>query len=417
MTRMRLWPATTLAAVVVFLAWWYAPAARVERAAPAATAPAAAEAAAEAAGEGPARLRIDPTVVLPGDAHRGWKVFDDQKCLDCHAIWGTGGTVGPDLGRVSMQTASIGELVAAFWNHGPRMWAYTQKSGRSARMTTEEAADLMALLTFVKALDPVGDPARGLAVLAERRCLDCHLQGSPGRIPNLSEWAESSNPVAWLHRMWSHAPEMEAEAARRGIPWPRLEPTDLSDIISYVRTVARPEGDVLLRPGSPQRGERAFFREGCAACHVIEGRGAGGIDLSRRDYPRTLSGLAARLWNHYPSMRRAAGGRAGAVSRLSPQKTADLLSFLFSVRYLGEKGDAARGAAVFRDRGCVRCHGDGEGRIRIGSKGNFSTVEMVRSLWNHGPQMAERMAASGVEWPQLEGDEVLDVIRYINEAP
>lgn len=410
----RLWPLSSAAAVLLFVGYLVgvsppAPASRT-------VAPVTVAAVQPGRAEDAARLRSDTSVVLPGEPRRGLAVYHAQGCASCHAIWGIGASVGPDLGRISMSMTSTGDLVAAFWNHGPRMWDRSRGERAETAMTIEETADLIAFLTFVKTLDPPGDPVRGRAVLAERRCLECHMDGKPSRLPQLVEWATSSNPIHWAHRMWAAAPRMQDEMRRRGIPWPVLEQNDLADIIAYVRTVGRPsEPEVFLRPGSARRGEASFFSEGCAKCHLIEGRGGGRIDLTNADLPRTLSGVAARLWNSYPRMSSAAG--AASIPTLSPQKMADIAAFLFAVRYYSGTGDAARGGQVFKTRGCGRCHTVGaDGGIPIRGGRRFSTIELARAIWNHGPRMAARTAAIGEEWPTLRGDEVNDLARYLDEA-
>ena len=56
-------------------------------------------------------------------------------------------------------------------------------------------------------------------------------------------------------------------------------------------------------PEDPSRGKLLFVKKGCVKCHDVEGRGSKiGPDLVTKDMGGTPLDLAARLWNHTPSM-------------------------------------------------------------------------------------------------------------------
>ena len=55
-----------------------------------------------------------------GDPIRGQSLFVEKGCVQCHAVRGTGGRVGPDLGRTAVK-GSFFELAAGMWNHSPVM--------------------------------------------------------------------------------------------------------------------------------------------------------------------------------------------------------------------------------------------------------------------------------------------------------
>jgi hypothetical protein len=35
-------------------------------------------------------------------------------------------------------------------------------------------------------------------------------------------------------------------------------------------------------------------------------------------------------------------------------------------------------------------------------------------MWNHGPTMRDALEARGLEWPEFEGNEMADLIAYLN---
>ncbi|HEY4481465.1 MAG TPA: hypothetical protein VI489_01290, partial [Candidatus Brocadiaceae bacterium] len=39
----------------------------------------------------------DTEKTLPDHPERGIKVFTEKNCIQCHSIWGVGGTMGPNL--------------------------------------------------------------------------------------------------------------------------------------------------------------------------------------------------------------------------------------------------------------------------------------------------------------------------------
>ena len=66
-----------------------------------------------------------------GDAQVGWDLFREKNCIRCHAVWGQGGEVGPDLGRTrTAGHVSAGQLAGMMWNHVPRMWEKMEEGGK-----------------------------------------------------------------------------------------------------------------------------------------------------------------------------------------------------------------------------------------------------------------------------------------------
>lgn len=80
--------------------------------------------------------------------------------------------------------------------------------------------------------------------------------------------------------------------------------------------------------------------------------------------------------------------------------------------------NAIAGAAVFGEKGCVRCHSvSGEGNslgpdLRAAA-GARSFEDLTAALWNHLPQMAGRMEELGIERPVLSNREAGDLFAYL----
>jgi cytochrome c551/c552 len=80
--------------------------------------------------------------------------------------------------------------------------------------------------------------------------------------------------------------------------------------------------------------------------------------------------------------------------------------------------NAVAGAAVFGEKGCIRCHSIngvepslGPDLRTIGSTRTFQ--DLTAALWNHLPDMNRRMAELGIERPHLSGREAGDLFAYL----
>ncbi len=357
-----------------------------------------------------------PAISATGDVMRGWRVLYDKKCVDCHAVWGQGGAVGPDLGRIRSGRLSEGQLAGVMWNHIPKMLGQMQQTGRlPATLSREEMADLFALIFFVRQLDELGDPVRGEGVLRGKGCSDCHTtdtsKGSVG--PDLAKWGQYANPIVWAQMMWEHAPMMEEAMRRERMNWPKLEGADLVHIVAYVRSVGVTGEKTYLRPGSVVRGRELFLGKQCHSCHP-----GTGPNLAYADLPISVGALASRMWNHSPDMTRLMREQDVQRQPLNPQELADILSFVLALGNVDRDGDELRGRRVFSQKGCAQCHESTDIGADTGSSierlGEDATpVNMATAMWNHGETMLARMTEAGVSWPVFNDDEMVDLLAYL----
>ena len=166
----------------------------------------------------------------------------------------------------------------------------------------------------------------------------------------------------------------------------------------------------------PLAGERVFDAKGCVKCHAVRGVGGKvGPDLARTPRPRTFYDLAAALWNHAPKM--AARMRQLGIARpqLDARETGDLAAYLFTLSYFDPRGNAAAGRRLFTEKRCVVCHRVGESGGTIGPrldglKQFGSPIYLATAMWNHGPQMAERM-----EREKVTADEAFEMLRRASQ--
>lgn len=364
--------------------------------------------------------------LLPGDPQRGMKVFFDKGCITCHSVLGEGGKSAPDLGKIPSGHLSAAQIAGVMWNHAPRMWEKMRvEKVDLPGISQEEMADLFAFLYSVRYFDEPGSPRRGEGLLAQKQCLTCHtIKGSGGRGGgDLAKWAKYANPILWVQVMWNHAPRMEGLMRDKGVSWPVFRSTDMVDLLAYVRSVAPPQKTrIYLLPADPKAGEALFQAKGCAACHSIRGIGGkAGPDLGARKtlFPRTLTQFAGLMWNHSPDM--WVTMKKGNLERpqFSEREMADLIGYLFSVRFFDEPGDREAGARVFAEKRCSACHlaggAAGGSAPDLGKwAGRVSPIMLSFVMWDHGPAMSRKMEEAGIAWPVFDKQEIVDLMEYLN---
>jgi mono/diheme cytochrome c family protein len=288
------------------------------------------------------------------------------------------------------------------WNHAPSMWAAMEKSGvKPPAVAEQQAADLFAFFYAARYFERPGDAARGKRAFSAKRCAECHAVsgGSAPGGPSAETWGSLADPIALAGKMWNHAPQMKAEFAKRKIAWPELTSQDLTDMLVYLRNLpgARAaKAEFALAPaGSPQ----LLKEKGCADCHKD--------GLQNRLKDKTLTDIAAAMWNHAPRMKESG-------IQLSYDEMRGILSALWADQFFAARGNADRGKSVFAAKQCGSCHGDASsGAPKLEPKPEFSPVTMVAVLWRHGPQMLASMKKKNVQWPRLTPSQVSDLTAFL----
>jgi len=194
-------------------------------------------------GSGAPTATAEEQYVLWGDARKGQQVFVEKGCGSCHAIRGTGPTVGPDLGRLAGKPPTMTQMAGAMWNHSPAMRQVAQEKKVTWKpFRGSEMRDVIAFIYAVNLLDEPGDPRRGERLFVEKGCATCHsVGGKGGKIgPDLRQWKQYGSPILWAERMWGHAVGMEQKMREMGLTWPRFEGNEMVDLITYIRASSQP---------------------------------------------------------------------------------------------------------------------------------------------------------------------------------
>jgi mono/diheme cytochrome c family protein len=360
----------------------------------------------------------------PQDPVAGSRVFGAKGCGRCHAIQGVGGKDGPDLAR-SARSRSFGDLAAALWNHAPRMAQRMReldipRPGLDAR----ESADLVAFLFTASYFDPPGKPDAGRKLFTEKRCVVCHQVAGVGGVvgPDLTGFQGQATPISLAAAMWSHGPQMAEVMRAKRIARPTFTGTELRDLIAYLgpsRGTATDERLYVL-PGNPEVGRGLFATKQCAGCHGVRASGARRApDLADRRRGGSPIEFAAAMWNKAPSMMAAMQTAGIPPPPLRPDEMADILAYLYSMRYMGPAGDPRKGLALATGKGCLGCHGIGRPGKTAGdltvARGVDTPGGALSALWSHSfigdPEARVRGA-----FVEMTGDEMTDLMAYLHAS-
>lgn len=179
-----------------------------------------------------------PKQVLHGSAERGWKLFQTS-CLQCHAVRGSGGKAGPELGPGNDLPLSTANFAGVLWNHAPGMLKQAAEKGAAVpQFQGNEVEDILMFLSSLRYFEPTGSPFLGERLFAQRGCAGCHgaqAEGGPGG-PKLRTGADAFTAVKLAAALWSHGPNMQARAEELGIAWPTLEAADAGNIVSFLNS-------------------------------------------------------------------------------------------------------------------------------------------------------------------------------------
>jgi len=173
-----------------------------------------------------------------GDPAVGKQLFQKKGCINCHAIKGEGGTVGPDLGKIQ-HTHNIYQMASIMWNHSVQERKAMEEMGiRRPEFKGDEFAHLLA---YIHSLEVVGNPEKGKLVFERKGCVRCHaIHGEGGKIgPELAQTSHPHPPIELVGMMWNHSPTMTALMQAMGIPRPTFQGNEMADLLAYLSAVQR----------------------------------------------------------------------------------------------------------------------------------------------------------------------------------
>ena len=163
-----------------------------------------------------------PAVFRLGAGTDGASVFTSKGCSGCHPSANT------LTSRMKGQTLT--EIAAAMWNHAPRMAA---AGAKPVKLEPDEMRELLSYLWARQFFEGSGNVAAGRRVFAAKRCATCHDDPSSGA-PKLT--GRSFSGATMVSVLWHHGPRMLDQMKAKGIPWPRFEGAQMSDLITFLNS-------------------------------------------------------------------------------------------------------------------------------------------------------------------------------------
>lgn len=372
-----------------------------------------------AAGVSVAQPLFSPTQ----DPVAGERLFSAKGCVHCHAVNGVGGKVGPDLARTT-RPHTFFDLAAALWNHAPKMAGRMRQAGIARpSLNARETGDLAAYLYTLNYFDRTGNATAGRRLFAEKRCAECHTIGGkgPGPGPDLGTLGAYASPIGIAAAMWNHGTRMSAAMAARGIARPTFEGSQLLDVIAYLKAASpQPKRiEIYVLPGSATNGRLLFADKRCVVCHPIVRRGdEEAPDLVQGQAQRSLTQFATAMWNKAPGMLRAMEAQQITPPTLRPDEMADIVAYLYSVRYFRSAGRPREGVLVAVNKGCLDCHGlygeRGKSASDLDRARDVDTpAGALAALWNHSFIDDPRPERERRPWPTLSATEMADLMAYL----
>lgn len=176
--------------------------------------------------------REGPLYVLPGRADIGRQLFSEKRCIECHAVGGAGGKVGPDLVGLGVRRSPL-EFTAAIWNKVPAMAQVMVARGIPVpQLRPEEMADLVAYLYAARYFAEPGNLTRGWALAVEKGCLFCHaVRGERGKpASDLTRAKNIDTPAGVVASLWNHAAVTAPAPGGKKREWPAFTEQEMADL-------------------------------------------------------------------------------------------------------------------------------------------------------------------------------------------
>ncbi|MBI3209323.1 MAG: c-type cytochrome [Candidatus Solibacter usitatus] len=269
-----------------------------------------------------------------------------------------------------------------------------------------------------------GDARRGVEILSQRNCTQCHsLRGAGGTTaPDLARRSSKEfTPATMSATMWNHGPVMWRAMESKGLEVPPLGVTEIADLYAHFYSIR-----YFDHAGDAGRGKSLFTSKKCGTCHALTSQGEQRRGPPVSQWPAIADRIrwTAHLWNHSAAMMAEMEKSGIRWPTFTVQEMIDLLVW---VRNMPGKPDAspalvfddpAAGEKLFTQRGCDRCHTMGvteAGKIDlVGLTRDARTfTELGARMWNHLPQMRSRAAASKMDFPVLSENEMSQLIAFL----
>jgi cytochrome c2 len=368
------------------------------------------------------------TVWLPSEPLKGRIAFEEKYCIKCHSISGAGGNIGPDLAESYFHGTFL-DLASIFWNHIPDMLVEYRTSNLDwPQFTEDEVAHLISYLYYLRYLGTPGNVSTGNKLLHSKGCIACHRIGDePGSDlgPELDRLKIYASPIYMVQAIWNHGPEMQELMETMNIKRPTFTGQEISDISAYIRAVSEwaSREKIYLSPGNPNDGQLIFEQKSCDVCHSVHGKGGDtGPSLDEIDLTMSATDIAAIMWNHGAEMLSTMEYERIAWPTFEGKEMADLIAYLYFIKFIDPPGDAVAGESLFKEKQCISCHsinhvgGDVGPDLSASLTSPLSGISIIGKMINHAANMSEQVLSSGEKWPTLSGQDMRDIFAHLKSV-
>ncbi len=361
-------------------------------------------------------------IQLPQNPLEGRIIFEEKRCIECHAVGGFGGTAGPDLSKRRFFGSTL-ELASVIWNHTPQMNRKFRQLRMSRPVLSEsEMLDLFGFLYYLRYLGEPGSVARGRNLLESKGCVACHMVGGKGGNvgPDFDKSQRFASPIYMVQAMWNHGPTMAEQIKMSKLPYPTLTSQDVADISAYLRQATAGTTEIRMSPGNPSKGKALFVEKRCSQCHIGDAAAKRSqTGLVRIDLKKGVSEVATMMWNHGVAMMQRMKKASIEWPMFEGNQMADLIAYIYFLDFEDKPGDGRRGESIFKSKGCVDCHrqaGGGKGPDLATIKKFDTPIQMIQLMWNHADDMEDLIVSANKNWPQLSTKDMCDLYAYLRKS-
>ena len=358
---------------------------------------------------------------LPTNPLDGRIVFEEKGCIVCHSLSGYGGTLGPDLTRQKYYGSFL-ELASIIWNHVPEMnRKFRELKFERPHFSEKEMLDLIYFIYYLRYLGEPGSVSNGVKLLNSKGCMKCHQVTGGNIAPDFAELQQFSSPLYMAQAMWNHGPSMQEKMHDLNMNYPEITGDNIADLTAYIRQATLAETEIRMSPGNPSKGKLVFKKKGCISCHIVEdNEKKPGPDLTELNLNKSVTEIAAQMWNHSPTMIEYMKEKAIEYPDFEGNEMADLIAYLYFLGFEDKPGDVDEGELVFVDKGCADCHEGGNENVGpdLSNLKSFnSRIKILQRMWNHGSRMEDLLIIQNDEWPELSIKEMQDLFAYLRSLP
>ena len=361
---------------------------------------------------------------IPENPLQGRFVFDQKGCIICHSVGGEGGEIGPDLGKEKYYGTFL-EFASVMWNHVPEMLRQMRELNLPfPKFSKNEIVEMTAYLYYLRYLGEPGNLYRGKILINEKGCLSCHSIGGKGKhdAPAFDELSKFISPLYLAQSLWNHGPEMGSKLEKMGQRYPKFEKGEIGDLSAYIRAASTgsESEQVYLSPGNPQRGRKIYDQKNCSSCHSSKANGKIiAADLATLDWGYSVTEIAGVMWNHGADMREFMIDYNIEWPKFEGQEMADLIAYLYFIKFTDPPGDSEIGKRLFAEKGCATCH-EKIGKDAMGipdltkSTSLSSSSKMIQIMLNHAPVMEEKILEKNLTWPEFTPVEMTHLYAFLS---